>query len=119
MSGPYCIKKIPKLTSDIFQTKMHYSKKRQEGILLPDVTKQLKIRSFHPWSEYTSTSEALDLAIIQLVEGFLLSQMVARNIWDRMGLTNNEFSIHNKDLVYNLTLLMTLLGLYFLKLCCW
>ena len=23
--------------------------------------------------------------------------MVARNIWDRMGLTNNEFSIHNKD----------------------
>ena len=81
-----------------FQTKIHYSKKRQEGILLPDVTKQLKIRSFHPWTEYTSTSEALDLAIIQLVVGFSMSQKVAMNIWDRMGLRNNEFSMHSMSI---------------------
>ena len=81
-----------------FQTKIHYSKKRKDGILLPDVTKQLKIKSFHPWSEYTSTSEALDLAIIQLVVGFSMSQKVAMNIWDRMGLRNNEFSMDSMSI---------------------
>ena len=60
--------------------------------------KQLKIRSFHPWSEYTTTSEALDLAIIVLVERFSLSQQVAMNIWNRMGLRNNEFSMESMSI---------------------
>ena len=68
------------------------------------MTKQLEIRSFHPWSEYTSTSEALDLAIIQLVVGFSMSQKVAMNIWDRIGLRNNEFSMDSMS-VYILTLI--------------
>ena len=47
---------------------------RQNEILLPDTKKKLKVRSFHPWTEYTTTSEALDLAIIGLGEGFKLSK---------------------------------------------
>ena len=66
---------------------------RQEGILLPDVRQQLKIKTFHPWSEYTTTSEARDLAIIELVEGFHLSQKLSMNIMDRRtDLLNKKFS---------------------------
>ena len=54
----------------IFQTKTYYSQMRQNEILLPDTKKKLKVKSFHPWTEYTTTSEALDLAIIGLGEGF-------------------------------------------------
>ena len=83
---------------DTFQTKIHYSKSKQEGILLPDVKKQLKIRTLHPYEKYTTTSEVLDLAIIVLVEGFSLSQKVAINIWDRMGLQNGEFSMRGMSI---------------------
>ena len=60
--------------------------------------KRLKIKTFHPYEEYTATSEVLDLAIIELVEGFSLSQKVATNIWDRMGLRNTEFSMHSMSI---------------------
>ena len=65
---------ISKLIEYIFQTKTYYSHMRQNEILLPDTKKKLKVRSFHPWTEYTTTSEALDLAIIGLGEGFKLSK---------------------------------------------
>jgi hypothetical protein len=68
---------------------------RQEGMLLPDTKKQLKIRSFHPLEEYTTTSEVLDLAIIELVEGFQLSKEVSMNILNRIDLQNKEFSVHS------------------------
>ena len=65
---------ISKLIEYIFQTKTYYSQMRQNEILLPDTKKKLKVKSFHPWTEYTTTSEALDLAIIGLGEGFKLSK---------------------------------------------
>ena len=51
---------------------------RQNEILLPDTKKKLKVKSFHPWTEYTTTSEALDLAIIGLGKGFKLSKTSLR-----------------------------------------
>ena len=70
---------IPKLTQYIFQTKTYYSQMRERSIILPDKKKKLKVRSVHPWTEYTTTSKTLDLAIIELSKGFQLSKMLPKN----------------------------------------
>ena len=69
---------IPKLTQYIFQTKTYYSQMREREILIPDTKKKLKVRSVHPWTEYTTTSKTLDLAIIELSKGFQLSKTLLK-----------------------------------------
>ena len=77
---------IPKLTQYIFQTKTFYSRMREREILLPDTKKKLKVRSVHPWTEYTTTSKTLDLAIIVLSKGFQLSKLLKNRIKDKIFL---------------------------------
>ena len=88
----YHIKMIPKLTLNIFQTKVYYSI-RQKNILSPDSKKKSKLRAFHPWKQYKATSEVFDLALIELRQGFQLSKQVSLNILDRIDLPNKKFLI--------------------------
>ena len=83
---------IPKLTLNIFQTKVYYSI-RQKNILSPDSKKKSKLRAFHPWKQYKATSEVFDLALIELRQGFQLSKQVSLNILDRIDLPNKKFLI--------------------------
>ena len=99
---------IPKLTQYIFQTKKYYSKMKQNDILLPDTNKKLKVRSFHPWTEYTTTSEALDLAIIELSEGFQLSK-TSLNILDKIYLDGVKDLPHKESLTHSLSIYLSLI----------
>ena len=89
---------------NIFQTHIHYSKRRKNVILLPDMKQQLKVRSFHPWPKYKTTSEVLDLAFIELSEGFQLSDEKKLKLWKRIDpkgvkvLPYEEFSTHSMSI---------------------
>ena len=78
---------------------------RQNDILLPDTNKKLKVKSFHPWTEYTTTSEALDLAIIELSEGFQLSK-TSLNILDKIYLDDLP---HKESLTHSLSIYLSLI----------
>ena len=79
---------------------------RQNDILLPDTNKKLKVKSFHPWTEYTTTSEALDLAIIELSEGFQLSK-TSLNILDKIYLDGDL--PHKESLTHSLSIYLSLI----------
>ena len=85
------------------QTKTYYSKMRQHDILVPDTKKKLKVRSFHPWEKYTTTSEALDLAIIELSEGFELSK-TALKILDKIYLDGVKDLAHKESLTHSMSI---------------
>ena len=81
---------------------------RQNDILLPDTKKKLKIRTFHPWTEYTTTSEALDLAIIELSEGFQLSK-TSLNILDKIYLDGVKDLPHKESLMDRMSIYLSLI----------
>ena len=81
---------------------------RQNDILLPDTKKKLKIRTFHPWTEYTTTSEALDLAIIELSEGFQLSK-TSLNILDKIYLDGVKDLPHKESLTHSMSIHLLLI----------
>ena len=65
---------------------------------------KLKVKSFHPWTKHKTTSEVLNLALIEFSEGFQLSKKEQLSIWDRIDpnkvkeLPNEKFSTHSKSI---------------------